>query len=112
MGDNAMPSDESQILVVLREGALPPSDILAAGRVSHSISARVFTLDVDSPAGLAGLQADPAVDWAGTQPPPRVRDELTPPERLFVDGWLRRRAGKPARPGEGLAWDSPGRLPP
>ena len=106
------PSSESEILVVLRQGASPPPDLLASGRVSHSISERVFTLGVDSPASLASLQAAPAVYWAGTRPPDDVREELTTAEQLFIDGWLQRRAGKPERSGEGLDWDTPGRLPP
>ena len=106
------PSNGSEILVVLRQGASPPPDLLALGRVSHSVSDRVFALEVDSPAALARLPAAPAVRWAGTRPPDAVRDELTAAERLFVDGWLLRRAGKPERPGDGLDWDTPGRLPP
>ena len=102
----------SEILVVLRQGASASPDILALGRTAHSVSERVFTLGIDSPASLASLQAAPAVSWAGTQPPPDVRDELTTTEQLFIDGWLLRRTGKPERSGEGLDWDTPGRLPP
>jgi hypothetical protein len=97
----------SEILVVLRPGVSPPAEILAWGGISHSISERVFTLAVDSADRLASLQANPAVYWAGTRPPDTVLDELTTAERLFIDG-----SGKPERSGEGLDWDTPGRLPP
>ena len=41
-------------------------------------------------------------------PPPA---DLSPDERLFVEGWRLRRQPK-ERPGEGLSWDSPGFEPP
>ncbi|WP_250285552.1 MULTISPECIES: hypothetical protein [unclassified Frankia] len=45
--------------------------------------------------------------------PAGLRETLTAGERLFVDGWLARLAGK-RRPADGLPWDATGtgRLPP
>ena len=106
------PQQDAEILVVLHHGDSPPGAILRFGPLVHSISNRVFTLQLDPSSSLASLQAEPAVRWAGTQPSQKVLDELEPTEQMFIDGWLLRRAGKSDRPGEGLDWDAPGRLPP
>lgn len=102
----------SEILVVISPAAAGPSGLLAHGRLVHSISDRVVTMELAPEAGLDDVRSDPAVRWAGHTPPDAVLAELDPEERLFVEGWLRRGVDKPERPGEGLDWDTPGRRPP
>ena len=102
----------SEILVVISPAAAGPSGLLAHGRLVHSISDRVVTIELAPEASLDDVRSDPAVRWAGHTPPDAVLAELDPEERLFVEGWLRRGVEKPERPGEGLDWDTPGRLPP
>jgi hypothetical protein len=105
-------TDGSEILVLLRRRGSPPDALSAHGHPVQIVSDRVFTLQLAPTASLADLHAEPDVRWAGTSPPPDVLEDLDADEHLFVEGWLVRQAGKPARPGEGLDWDTPGRLPP
>jgi hypothetical protein len=72
---------------------------------------RLAVVEVDDDA-VAELRRAPGVLGVGDpELPEDVRAGLTDPERLFADGWALGRAPK-TRPGEGLAWDAPGFLPP
>lgn len=64
---------------------------------------------------LAGLRAVPGVLAATAgELPPAVLEGLDESEALFVAAWLSRTKGGTSkqRPGEGLAWDAPGFVPP
>ena len=109
-----MPSTEStsEILVVLQPDEAVPDHLGVHGQLVHSASSRLFVLELGPGEQATDLMDEPAVRWAGERPPDDVAHELDEAERLFVDGWLLRRRGKPARPGEGLDWDAEGRHPP
>lgn len=102
----------SEILVVTGHGKPALPVVEAYGRAVHTVSDRVVTVTLAPEVNLDEVRSDPAVRWAGRTPPDTVVAELDPGERLFVAGWLRRGDEKPPRPGEGLDWDTPGRLPP
>jgi hypothetical protein len=112
--ERAVPSTESgsEILVVLHPNEAVPDHLGTYGRLVHSASSRVYVLELTPGHELADLMGEPAVRWAGEQPPDDVVRELGDEERLFVDGWLVRRRGKAERPAEGLDWDADGRSPP
>ena len=87
--------------MILGPGAAAP-----AVDVVHAVSPRVFVTTAPGalPAGVL---------FAGAAPPAEVLAGLDEGERLFVDGWLARQASADRiRPGDGEAWDAPGRLPP
>lgn len=105
-------AEGSEILVIADPDTLAGPVVLASGTVLHTVSDRIVTVRLYPDASLDDVHSEPAVRWAGTDPPDTVLADLDPAERLFVDAWLRRRTEKPARPGEGLDWDTPGRLPP
>jgi hypothetical protein len=109
-----VPSTESpsEILVVLEPGEAMPDHLGVHGRLVHSASSRLFVLELSPGQQAADLMDDPVVRWAGEHPPGDVARELDESERLFIDGWVLRRRGKPGRPGEGLDWDAEGRRPP
>jgi hypothetical protein len=100
--DNAaVPAPPSEVLVILGPGVAAP-----AVDVVHAVSPRVFV--TTAPGALPS-----GVLFAGATPPDDVLAGLDAGERLFVDGWLARQAsGERIRPGDGEAWDAPGRLPP
>jgi hypothetical protein len=107
----------SEVLVVFRRHDVAPMHLDVFGRVLHQGSPRLCVLELHTDgaqldARLDALIDDPSVRWAGERPPDDVIEELDEAERLFVEGWLLRRAGKPARPGDGLDWDAAGRRPP
>jgi hypothetical protein len=111
----------SEVLVVFRRHDVAPMHFDVFGRVLHQGSPRLFVLELHTDGGqleaqfeaqLDALMDDPAVRWAGERPPDDVIEELDETERLFVEGWLLRRVGKPARPDDGLDWDAVGRRPP
>jgi hypothetical protein len=109
-----VPSTEStsEILVLLQRGEGVPDHLGAYGRIVHSASSRLLVLELTPGQRVADLMDEPVIRWIGEVPPDDVVDELDDSERLFVDGWLLRRRGKPERPGEGLDWDAEGRRPP
>jgi hypothetical protein len=109
-----VPSTEStsEILVLLQRREGVPDHLGTYGRIVHSASSRLFVLELTPGQRVADLMDEPAIRWIGEDPPDDVVDELDDSERLFVDGWLLRRRGKPERPGEGLDWDAEGRRPP
>ena len=53
----------------------------------------------------------PGTRWYTGAVPPDVLLALGPPARLFIAGWLDRRAPK-NRPGDGLPWDARGYVQP
>ncbi|MGK5530645.1 hypothetical protein [Streptomyces sp. URMC 129] len=53
----------------------------------------------------------PGTAWYVEDVPTDVYRDLTPEERLFVDGWRARRHPKP-RPDDHLPWDAPDHEPP
>lgn len=99
--------DEREILVVLVPGVAVPGGL----RILHSVSPAVMIAALSPGAPLPELPD--AAGYLGTEPPPALLSRLDEAERLFVAGWLARRApGTKKRPGEGLAWDAPGMVPP
>ncbi len=54
--------------------------------------------------GVAGV-------YVAEPPPEATLADLSPGERLFIDGWVER-AHLPHHPGDGLPWDDPGHRPP
>jgi hypothetical protein len=112
--ERAVPSIESgsEILVLLHPDEAVPDHLGTYGRLVHSASSRLYVLELTPGQEPAALMDEPAVRRAGEHPPDDVVRELDDAERLFVDGWLVRRRGKAARPGEGLDWDAEGRSPP
>jgi hypothetical protein len=109
---------EPEILVVLETACdgLPPPDAGAAlrafGPLTGRLRPRLALLDAP-PERAADVARLSGVAGAFTaDPPPALRDTFTAAEALFVDAWLARHADEPPPPGDGLPWDSPGRLPP
>jgi hypothetical protein len=102
----------SEILVLLRRDEPIPDDFRGHGRLVHSASPRLFVLELRPGEQVTDLMDEPSVRWAGERPPDAVAEGLDEAERLFIDGWLLRRRGKPQRPGEGLDWDAEGWRPP
>jgi hypothetical protein len=100
---------QGELLVVLARPAPewePPRGV----RPVHRGHGHVAVVAVEGSSEYA-LASDPAVVWAGTEPPASVRDSLAADDLLAVEAWLVRARPK-ARPGEGLSWDAPGRTPP
>jgi hypothetical protein len=80
-------------------------------RVVQALPPRLAVVRVAAE-GVAALVATPGVQAVGTPVlPDSVRSGLTAQERLFADAFEVAAAPK-TRIGEGLAWDSPGFLPP
>jgi hypothetical protein len=109
---------EPEILVVLEtdcDGSPPPDAdaVLGAfGPLTGRLRPRLVLLDAP-PERAADVARLPGVAGAfAADPPPALRDTFTVAETLFVDAWLARHADEPPPPGDGLPWDSPGRLPP
>lgn len=78
------------------------------GRVTQVLPPRL-ALVVPGVGGLTDLAQLPGIALHADGPPDP--EGLSEGERLFVDAWWLRRAGK-SRRGDGLPWDSPGYLPP
>jgi hypothetical protein len=104
-----------------REALVVVADRDAFGRVVDRLRAVASVVHL-APPHLAVVLVDPAhplapIDGARLyldDPPPQdVLDGLDAGGRIFTAAW-RARTGGPAkvRPGEGLAWDAPGHLPP
>ena len=86
--------------------------VLRVAPVTQSISNRVFLANVND-AGLANLRSMAGIarvvssaESAQSLPP------LDDAESLFVQAWLSKLGHVKLRPGEGLDWDTPPRLPP
>ena len=101
--------DDRELLVVLRPG----HHVVTQGSdVVHQVSPEVMVVRVP-PGSTIQSRDEVGVVYAGVDPPPEVLADLDPNERLFVEGWLTKRAtAKTDRPGEGLPWDAPGMTPP
>jgi hypothetical protein len=118
-GTPAVPSrePEPELLVVVE-----PAEAGSVGAVAGALRRFAPVTAVLEPrlallAGPPGLAARiAALPWVvgafADRVPPALQETFSPAERIFVDGWLARVAGKPGRPGEGEPWDTPGRLPP
>lgn len=105
-------ADGDEILVVLEHGGVDVDTLRDHGAPVHAVSARVVTFELAPGTGPEDLRVEPSVRWAGVDPPEDLLVALDSAERLFVEGWRRRRTGKTVRPGDGEEWDAPGRLPP
>ncbi len=101
-----------ELLVVFEQEGVDLDTLRGHGAPVHVVSTRVLTFELASGSDPDDLVAEPSVRWAGFDPPETLLASLDISERLFVEGWRRRRAGKSRRPGNGEAWDTPGRLPP
>jgi hypothetical protein len=109
---------EPEILVILEATApgVPPTNIIRSLRAFGSVVGRLpprlvllaapgeQAVDVAMVPGVAGAFTE--------EVPPEILATFSETERLFVDAWMARHAPQPPPPGDGLPWDSPGRLPP
>lgn len=101
-------------LVILAASGLPGAfDRLRARHTAAALLPPRLLVLSGGEAELDALRADPAVEAVLAPGDTALPASLSPEERLFAEAWLARQgmAGK-TRPGEGLPWDAPGRLPP
>lgn len=97
----------SDILVILKAaGAADASRAHSGARVTQSVSDRVFVAQ-------GQITPSSAVErvLTGSESGSDLPADLTPTEKLFVEGWLLSKKPK-RRTGEGLDWDAPGFQPP
>jgi hypothetical protein len=119
MNEHIVESDSGarrELLVVLRGEQAEESlkQLSAKHNVQHVISPRVIVIE-GAQNELAGLRAVPGVLAATAgELPPAVLEGLDESEALFVAAWSSRtkEGTSKQRPGEGLAWDAPGFVPP
>lgn len=111
-----MPGETEVLVVVDRAISAKIRERLAAQfPILHSLLPAVFVVSGDADAArriarIPGVRV--AADSSDDQEISELPD-LSPAERLFVAAWLSNARGEPrARPGDGLKWDSLGRLPP
>ncbi len=105
----------AELLVILERGR--ETEARDRIRKDHRIqqqASRVLVVDLDEghEEGVAQIPGVAAVTRG--EVPPDVAATLSEGDALFVRGWItrmRQRSSK-RRPGEGAAWDAPGRLPP
>jgi hypothetical protein len=103
-----------EYLVILdRESAPETLAALAAqGRVTQVASPRVVVV-VTGPGGHPPTLLPGVLAVTDGELNPLVAETLDETERLFAAAWASRMTGpSPQRRGEGLAWDTPGFLPP
>jgi hypothetical protein len=120
---------EPELLVVLGPGIVAPGEAggrPGGGAARTAIDALRAVVPVSGAypprLALVALSAETAARIAG-EPyvagvftgtvPDEIVATLDAGERIFVAGWLARGSGSPKRrPGDGMPWDAPGRLPP
>lgn len=103
-----------EVLVILDPGSSRAAHerIHSQHRVTQRVSARVFV--IQRPADLAALRATSGVRGvAEGRVPAELLRGLDETETLFVQAWSERESMRSkTRPGEGLPWDAPNRIPP
>ena len=105
-------SERRDLLLILH--ADHSGDVPEGYRETQRVSPRVVIVESHDDAATEELRTMNGVDAVlepGEYPPAEVRKTLTDTETLFVDAHVQRFRQK-ERPGEGLAWDSEGFLPP
>jgi hypothetical protein len=105
-------SDEVLVILSDHEVARVRSQIEQETRVLHSVSPRVFVVEMTAPAMDYLAQMEDEVASTISDVSPAVLDTLNDQERQWVSAWNLRRLKKPRRLGEGLPWDAPGFSPP
>ncbi len=112
------PLSEPEIFVVLEaeRPGMPAADVVSLLRAFGSVVGRLpprlvlLAAPAERAAEVTGV---PGVAGAFTgELPPALRETFDEAERLFADAWVARHTEEPPPPGDGLPWDSPGRLPP
>jgi hypothetical protein len=102
---------DKDVLVVVADtaaGRKALADLRTRGVVTQLLPPRLALVGAGA-RGAVELADTPGISVHADTPP--ELDDPTEAERLFVDAWLSRRAGK-RRPGDGLPWDAPGFQPP
>jgi hypothetical protein len=107
------PRSLPEVLVIFRERTTPETFATTVNQfqVQSLVPPRIAVLvDGGNVERLTGL---PEVEAVMTGPADAIPGSLTDSERLFVSAWqTRQQVAAKNRPGEGLAWDAPGFLPP
>lgn len=100
----------TELLVVVDAGKAAGvlAELRAAGVVMQALEPRLALIRED-PSSLRAAERLPGVRIFREEPD--AAEPLTAGERLFVAAWASRSVPK-HRPGDGLAWDSPGYDPP
>jgi hypothetical protein len=102
---------DKDVLVVAADtptGREALADLRIRGLVTQLLPPRL-ALVAPGAGGPDELAGTPGISVHADTPP--ELDDPTEAERLFVEAWLSRRAGKRRR-GDGLPWDAPGFQPP
>jgi hypothetical protein len=107
-GCSAVDQDVLVVAADTADGREALADLRARGLLSHLLPPRLALVDPGG-AGLAEIAGTLGIS-VHVDTPPKLPD-ASEAERLFVDAWLSRRAGKTRR-GDGLPWDAPGYEPP
>jgi hypothetical protein len=107
-----VPEPRREALLILDAAAV--NDVLPVLRNSATVTQVVPPhLALVSAFDAEALRKLPGVRFVLTDDiPEQAREDLEPAEKLFVDAWEARSQPKRERPGNGLAWDAPGFLPP
>ena len=106
-------SEHAELLLILEPS--PVAGHLAERyRITQRASPRVLIVEGANGAvkdELQRIEGVKAVLEPGERPPSELRRSLSAAELIFVDAYAQRGASK-SRPGDGLAWDTEGFLPP
>jgi hypothetical protein len=113
----AMQRQETQsngeVLVIFRRGTSTDlfTQLTNQPTMTAAMSPRIAVLA--NAAAAEQLRHHPQVEAVIMRPEDEIPNSLNQAERLFVSAWAKnQRASDKVRPGEGLAWDAPGFLPP
>jgi hypothetical protein len=100
-------SSASEVLIELQPGAAVEDVTPPQAQILQRLPPRLAIVAADEE-GVRAMEHSPGVTAVFAEDvPPEVLDQFDPVARAFAAGWNERRRPK-ERPGEGLAWDTPG----
>jgi hypothetical protein len=106
-------TEHTELLLILEPPSVS-SHLAERYRITQKASPRVVIVEADAVSSkdeLQKIEGVKAVLAPGEGPPPELRHTLSAGELIFVDAYSQRGVAK-TRPGDGLAWDTEGFLPP
>lgn len=102
-----MESSPSEVLVELQPGAAVEDAVPPQAQILQRLPPRLAIVAADAE-GIRALESSPAVAAVFAEDvPSEALEQFDQVTRAFAAGWNERRQPK-ERPGEGLAWDTPG----
>lgn len=105
-------STEMLVVLTATHAQQTRENIESQFQLRHIVSDRILVIDKPDAKRIALLRAIPGIEAATIDALPQdILNSLNQTEALWVAAWFERKRPK-QRPGEGLAWDAPGFLPP